>query len=283
LHSIAHKKGDFEMQKTLITTLLASAMIATPVSAQLLGGSGGVGGNVTGGLQGGIGDIGSTVERTTGSISSDSTLRGSTRTDKKVNTRKGKVSTNTDSSASSRNAVNSTANVLDTPISSEASGSASASGNVRADARVAGTDDAGNIVGSTVSTTRNAAGRAVGSAKGVANTAVDTASQAGSLSAGGNANGSGMAQSSLGQLVVSGAANGSGSFAVVPGMPIQGADGTVIGHVKSVKQTGTGVVETIMVETDNRTIPVPAASFAGSGGILVTSMTKGSLNDIPSG
>lgn len=66
-------------------------------------------------------------------------------------------------------------------------------------------------------------------------------------------------------------------FAVAPGMPIQAAKGRIIGHVQSVKQSGAGVVQSMIVESGNRLAELPAANFAGSGDILITGMSKGEI------
>ena len=91
--------------------------------------------------------------------------------------------------------------------------------------------------------------------------------------------GSAMAMGDLGQLAATGsaAANASGMFAVAPGMPIQDPKGRVVGHVQSVKQSGSGVVQSVIVESGGRTAELPAANFAGSGDILITGMSKGEI------
>ena len=66
-------------------------------------------------------------------------------------------------------------------------------------------------------------------------------------------------------------------FAVAPGMPITDPRGKVIGYVHELRQTGRGVVQAVTVEVGNRVATLPAASFAGSGDVLVTGMTKGQL------
>ena len=88
-----------------------------------------------------------------------------------------------------------------------------------------------------------------------------------------------MAMGNLGQLAASGssAANAGGMFAVAPGMPIEDPKGRVVGYVQSVKQSGGGVVQSVIVESGNRTAELPAANFAGSGDVLVTGMTKGEV------
>ena len=88
-----------------------------------------------------------------------------------------------------------------------------------------------------------------------------------------------MAMGNLGQLAASGssAANAGGMFAVVPGMPIEDPKGRVVGYVQSVQQTGSGVVQSVIVESGNRMAQLPAANFAGSGDVLLTGMSKGEI------
>ncbi|HWW58715.1 MAG TPA: hypothetical protein VN047_17615 [Sphingopyxis sp.] len=62
-------------------------------------------------------------------------------------------------------------------------------------------------------------------------------------------------------------------------MPVTDPRGKVIGYVQAVRQTGGGVVDAVTVEVGNRVATLPAASFAGSGDMLVTGMTKGQLKD----
>jgi hypothetical protein len=69
-------------------------------------------------------------------------------------------------------------------------------------------------------------------------------------------------------------------FAVEPGMAVTDARGKTIGYVQDLRQTGRGVVEAVTVEVGNRVATLPAASFAGSGDVLVTGMTKGQLKDV---
>ena len=66
-------------------------------------------------------------------------------------------------------------------------------------------------------------------------------------------------------------------FAVEPGMAVTDARGKVIGYVQELRQTGGGVVHAVTVEVGVRVATLPATSFAGSGDVLVTGMTKGQL------
>ncbi len=131
---------------------------------------------------------------------------------------------------------------------------------------------------------RNSASTVTGTARGAVgnlrNQAGSTASGA-SATAQGAGSAAGSFQGSLGQLAAagSGAATGNGMFAVEPGMAVTDARGKVIGHVHELRQTGRGVVQAVTVEVGNRVATLPAASFAGSGDVLVTGMTKGQLKD----
>ncbi|HKX36791.1 MAG TPA: hypothetical protein VJM79_09045, partial [Rhizorhapis sp.] len=113
--------------------------------------------------------------------------------------------------------------------------------------------------------------------------ATSTASGAGGAagSASGNAagNGQAMAFGNLGQLAAagSGAADASGMFAISPGMTIEDAKGRSVGTVQSVRATGEGVVQTVIVESGNHVAELPAANFTGSGSALVSAMGKGEI------
>jgi len=62
-------------------------------------------------------------------------------------------------------------------------------------------------------------------------------------------------------------------------MPVTDPRGKVIGYVQTLRQTGHGVVQAVTVEVGDRVATLPAASFAGSGDVLVTGMTKGQLKE----
>ena len=264
------------MPKAFKTLLLASALIAAPASAQLIGGSGGAGGAIGGGIQG---SIGSTVEHTTGSATADSTLRGSTNVDKKVDHRSGRASTSTDSKVDGQGSLAGSGEIVDSLLATSDRSNVSVSGSTSTDATLLGTDAIRGATRNTADTRR----QTVGAVKGTASSATTSVPRAGSVNGGGAIGASSMAQGGLGQLAASGsgAARGSGNFAVSPGMPIHDTKGRVIGKVQSVKQTSKGVVEIVVVKTGNRTIPVPAANFSGSGDVLMTAMTKSSLKKMP--
>lgn len=263
-------------RKFIAASLAVSVFaFATPASAQLLGGSGGLGGNLGGTLGGPIGTVTGTVEKT-------ATASGETRADR----RSGRVQSN---GSASGNGTATGSTILPTGESAQGSGSGSAAGSGSLDAQLVGTDYVGSTAQGAIGTARGAAGTATGTAQGAVTGAKDrlgqtamgltgTASGAGALA--GNAGG--MFQGSLGQLVASGtgAANGAGTFAVEPGMPVTDPRGKVIGYVQQVSATKRGVIETVTVEAGNRVATLPAASFAGSGDLLVSGMTKGELGQI---
>ncbi|MEJ6594000.1 hypothetical protein [Parasphingorhabdus sp.] len=68
-----------------------------------------------------------------------------------------------------------------------------------------------------------------------------------------------------------------GKFVIAPRMPVEDPTGRVVGYVQDVRQSGSGVVNSVVVESSNRTATLPAADFAGSGDVLVTGMSKGQI------
>ncbi|NIJ35662.1 hypothetical protein FHR22_000311 [Sphingopyxis panaciterrae] len=262
--------------------LAASAMaFSAPASAQLLGGSGGLGGNLGGTLGGTLanptGPIG-------GTIGSTGELTGSGRGETHIDRRSGRVQGKGNAGANGKGSADGNGNLLGNPVRGNADGSGSASGNGSLDAQAVGTDYIGQTAHGAVSSSQGAASTLTGTARGAAGHVRDQAGGAlpgvpGTASAAGSAAGS--FQGSLGQLAAagSGAASGTGMFAVEPGMAVTDARGKVIGHVQELRQTGRGVVQAVAVEVGNRVATLPAANFAGSGDVLVTGMTKGQLKE----
>ena len=265
------------MKKLIISTMTIAMMTAAPASAQLLGGSGGLGG----GLGGSIGStLGSdTIGRTPGTLPGNGGVTGSTRIDRSVDTRSGRVAADADSSSSANGSLIGAADLPNNAVAGSADGSASGSANGSANASLIGTDTIRSTTGQVVGTARNAAGSARSAAGNAASSAVNRASGLGSVTGSIAGSGNGMAMGNLGQLAASGssAASAGGMFAVAPGMPIEDPKGRVVGYVQSVKQSGSGVVQSVIVESGNRTAELPAANFAGSGDVLVTGMTKGDI------
>ena len=257
------------MKNLIASTFTIALIIAAPASAQLLGGSGGVGGALGGTL--GADPIG----RTAGSITGQGDIANSTRLDRNIDTRSGKVDADAESSSNANGSLLGTTDLPNRALGSSADGSASSSAKGNASADLIGTDAIRSTTGEVVGATRNAAGGARSTASGAVSNVASRASNAGSLAGSGSA----MAMGNLGQLAASGstAANAGGMFAVEPGMPVQDPKGRVLGHVQSVRQTSAGVVRSVIVEAGSRTAELPAANFAGSGNVLVTAMSKGDI------
>lgn len=261
------------MKNLIASTVTIALLTAAPASAQLLGGSGGLGGSLGGTL--GSDPIG----RTTGSITGNGDIASSTRIDRQVDTRSGRVATDADSNSSANGSLIGTADLPSNAVTGSVDGSASSLAKGSASANLIGTDAVRSTSDQVVGAARNTAGRARSTANGVASSAANSASGVGSLGGSAAGNGRAMAMGNLGQLAASGstATNAGGMFAIAPGMPIQDAKGRVIGHVQSVRSTGAGVVKSVIVEAGNRTAELPAANFAGSGDVLVTGMSKGEI------
>lgn len=265
------------MKKLIISTMTIALITAAPASAQLLGGSGGLGGGLGGSLGSTLGS--DTIGRTTGTITGRGGITNSTRIDRTIDTRSGQVATDTESNSNANGSLIGAADLPSNAVNGSANGSASSSANGGANASLIGTDAIRSTTGQVVGTARNTAGRARSAVGSVASNVANSASGAGSLAGGAAGSGSGMAMGNLGQLAASGstAANAGGMFAVVPGMPIEDPKGRIVGYVQSVKQSGAGIVQSVIVESGNRTAELPAANFAGSGDILVTGMSKGEV------
>lgn len=285
------------MKKLIVSTVTIALMTTAPASAQLLGGSGGLGGSIVGSQGGSLGgNIGSgadTISRAGGSLTGRGGVTSSTQVNRTVDTRSGRVATDANNSSSANGSLLGGVDLPNNAANAAASGSASGSAGGNADATLIGTDavrsTAGQAVGSarnTVGSARSIAGGAAATASGTARNAVSGAMGAvsGAMGAGsvaGNFSGSGggMAMGNLGQLAASGstAAKADGMFAVAPGMPIEDPKGRVVGYVQSVRQTGSGIVQSVIVESGNRIATLPAANFAGSGDVLVSGMGKGEI------
>jgi len=265
------------MKNLIASTLTIALFTAVPASAQLLGGSGGLGGGLGGTLGGTLGS--DPIGRTTGTITGNGDVASSTRIDRHVDTRSGSVATDAESSSSANGSLIGTADLPSNVVTSSIDGSASSSANGSASANLIGTDAVRSTSGQVIGAARNTAGRARSTVGGVASSAASSASGVGSFGGSAAGNGSAMAMGDLGQLAASGseAANAGGMFAIAPGMLIQDAKGRMIGQVQSVRSTGAGVVKSVIVEAGNRTAELPAANFAGSGDVLVTAMSKGEL------
>lgn len=264
------------MKTILISTVAALGLIATPASAQLLGGGGSLGG--AGSLSGGLG---STMNRT--STISRGTLdgAGSASGSRSVDRRSGRASASGSAAGSLGGTLGSTTDLSRRSIGGEAAGTASGSASGSANADLVGTDDVRGFVRTTASTARGTASTATGR---VRDTAERARSATGFVSgtASGSASAMGSAASNLGNLALAGtsAAQAAGSFDLTPGMPVVNKDGRVIGTVDSIATDSRGRVRSVLVGVGERAARVPAANFTGSGNVLVSAMGKGDLKDM---
>lgn len=261
--------------------LAASALtLSAPVSAQLLGGSGGL----TGGLGGTLGGtLGNPTGPIGGTIGSAGELAGSGRGEAKVDRRSGRVQSKGNADARGSGSVDGGNDLLGPTIGGNANGSGSASGSGSLDVQTVGTDFVGQTARGAVGTAHGTAATVTGAASGAAGTARDRAGGAlPNVSGNGAGSGAGSFQGGLGRLAATGsaAASGNGMFAVAPGMPVTDPRGKIIGYVQDIRQTGRGVVQAVTVEVGDRVATLPAASFNGAGNVLVSGMTKGDLKDV---
>lgn len=295
------------MIKILSASALLAIAIAAPASAQILGGGGGLAGGLggtlgsagVGGFGGtmggsGMGMLGSTIDRTSRDLpiagDAGSSLRGSTRSERSIDTRKGHVRASNDSTLDST--VANSARIGNRAIGGNGSASGNASGS--ADAQLIGTDavrsatgtairrtrDAASAVGdrttAATSRLRDAADGTVGYARQGAGTALTRAG--GTLAGTGNLAAS-ATRSAGGTLALAGstAANGQGAFPVSAGMPVTDGKGRLIGTVQSVRTAASGTVEQVLVRVKDKTAALPAANFTGSGTALVSAMGRGEV------
>ncbi|MGN8001060.1 hypothetical protein [Sphingomonas sp. 22176] len=284
------------MFKILGASALLAIAVASPASAQILGGRGGLGGSMggtlggLGGSMGGPGMLGSTIDRSSRDLpfggDATSSLRGSTRTDRSVDTRKGHVKASNDSSLDS--AVTNSARVGNRAIGSTASGNASGGGS--ADAQLIGTDAVRSAAGTALDGTRSTASAVRDRATTGANSLRDTTSNAvgrargavpnpgtAAANAAGAANGA--LASGAGTLALTGstAASAAGAFPVSTGMPVTDAKGRLVGTVQSVRTAANGTVQQVLVRVKNKTATLPATNFTGSGDALVSAMGRGEV------
>ena len=262
---------------SILAFAASAAALTVPASAQLLGGNGGLGGSIGGTLGGTLGNPTGPIGGTLGSAGD---LTGSGRGEASADRRSGRVQGKGNAGTSGKGSVNGNGDLLGKAVGGGADGSAGASGNGSVDAQAVGTDFVGHTADGAIGAARSSASAATGTVHGTAGTVRDRAGGAlPNVSGSGAGSVAGGFQGSMGQLAAAGsaAANGAGMFAVEPGMAVTDARGKVIGHVQNVRQTGQGVVQAVTVEVGDRVATLPAASFAGSGDILVTGMTKGQI------
>ncbi|WP_440979533.1 PRC-barrel domain-containing protein [Sphingomonas pseudosanguinis] len=249
------------MTRTLFTTAaLALAIAATPASAQLLGGSGGLGGSLGGSLGGAAGG---TLGRSGA---------GELRADRQIDTRSGRV-------RAGGSAAGEGGTVLDgrSPAGSgrtETRGSGSASGAV--DAQLIGTDAVRSTARGVAGEARGLAGRGREAIGGVRN-AVGGAAGGVAGSGNGAANGNVGAGNGMLALAGSAAAEGAGSFDVRPGMNVVDARGRAIGTVRSLRSEADGRVRDVLVQVGDRVATLPAANFSGEGNVLVSAKGRSAV------
>lgn len=260
----------------------AIALLAVPAQAQLLGGSGGLGGMVGGTLGGAFPSMGGTLDSVGGTVGSTLDASGSTSGDQQVDRRSGRVQANRRADASTSVGV---APLLDnpvSPISGQTTGTGSASGEGGANAQLIGTDAVSGLAGqgmaqaqvataagqsaatALVTSAQSATGQATSAAGPMAGSATGSAAGSGSAA---NSVGSGLAGTTL-AAAGSGAANWSGAFAVAPGMDVFGAGGEKIGEVSQVVANSRGAVSEVVVEQAGRDVAYPAGTLQGSGSAL---------------
>ncbi len=272
------------MKKALtISTALAMAMIATPASAQILGGGGGILGGGGGALDTTIGGLDRTISQTTrGTLDA----RGNTRGETNVDRRNGRVEADREADAA---ITGNASQLLTGPLGTQganASGEGQASGSASGSAQLIGTDQVRGVVGQTrdtatgaVGTARNTATGAVGIVRNRA-TGLTNAAPALSGSGSGSASGEGSANGGLmgNTLAVagSGASQGEGAFSVAPGMDVLAPNGAQIGEVREIVANGRGEVEQVLVSNGRVERLVPAGEFATSGNALVMGMGEAS-------
>ena len=274
------------------TAILAIALVASPASAQLLGGGGltgslggqlgGVAGGATGGLTGNLDSV-----TRSGRVATDNSTRarGSVRGDRNVDLRRGRVSAS--GNATGGSTLDSATRVGNRSGGANGTTSGSVGGGV--DAQLIGTDAVRDAAGRGVNTVGNIAGRARDTAGAVGNRARGAVSNltGRAANAAGNAAGSGSGSLSAaggngalsGNLALagSGAAQG-GSFPVNTGMVVNDAQGRAIGAVQSVRTNAQGAVERVLVKVGDRIANLPAANFSGSGNVLVSAMGQGDVS-----
>ncbi len=291
------------MKTFLFTSAAALIAIANPANAQILGGSGILGGAPT------IPNIPvipampslptamptapiSTVTNGAVSAAANSSVT------KSINVRTGSANA---TGAASGNAAASLVQALDSPLASSAA-NAAASGNFASsaslDAQLFGTDavrgtlsqtrdTAGNLVttfkdraGNFVTATRDKAGDLIVNTRDKAGNLLATASSVGgevTASGSGSANGTFSGLSHNLALDGSAAGNAAGSFDVKPGTQLFDLSGEKVGKVKEVYADAAGNVKGLLVKSGDATALLPASDFAAKGEALVTTLSQAQI------
>lgn len=281
--------------KNLFIAATALTLFSAPANAQLLGGSGGLGGAL-GGSIGGAGSIGAPLRGTLDNVRSATRgaadVAGSTEGSQNADVRSGNVEANRSANAGG------TANVAQlvtnpiAPIGGNASGSGSAQGNGSANAQLLGTNavtgDARNGVSQVRDTAANVRGLAtpaIGQARTAAGNAAGTATSApgnlpvGNVTGAASGNGSGSADLTSAPLAVAGsaAATGEGAFAVEPGMMIMSPEGVSLGKVREVVANGQGQIQQVVMTAKGARSVIPVGNLAASGNWLIFAQGEGSV------
>ena len=270
------------MKTLLVSTAILALAAASPAQAQLLGGSGGLGGMI-GGTLNGQGSIGGPLGIPTETVGSATrgTVEATTKAkgNKSVNTRSGSVAANGSADTGLAGTVAQATQAPVSNIAGSGTASGSASGDARANARLMGTDEVGSTVNSTVGTAASVAAQAQGTLGGAASTAANIASGA-TGSAQGSANG--MTVLAVGQLATAGsaAAQADGAFAIASGTPVSGPDGNTLGTVSQVVADARGQVEQVLINVDGIQALIPAGNFSVSGDALVSAMGESEVRQV---
>lgn len=280
------------MKTLFLATAAALAFCAAPASAQILGGSGGLGGTLggggsLGGLGGtiggnGSGTLGSTIERVRQPVTTATRADGDARASSRVDRRSGRADAGGEANASGGTTLDKASRPLS--LGGGAAGSGSASGSATAD--LVGTDDVRSVTESSAGTLRGAATTTrdlAGRTRDRATSAVGTlGSAAGSVSGNGSASGSasGLAGTDFLALRGSAAADAVGGFDVAPGMDVTDVRGRTIGAVRDVVTDARGRVQAVRMEVGKRLATIPVGNFSGSGDVLVSAASKGEIKDL---
>jgi len=278
--------------KNLLITATALTLFTAPANAQLLGGSGGLGGAL-GGSIGGAGSIGAPLRGTFDNVRSTarSTTRGaadvagSTEGSQNADVRSGNVEANRSANAAGAASVAQLVSNPIAPIGGNASGSGSAQGNGSANAQLLGTDVVTGAARDTANNARGLATPAIGQARNAAGNAVGTATSAvgtlpvSNVTGAASGNGSGSADLTSAPLAVAGsaAATGEGAFAVEPGMMIMSPEGVPLGKVREVVANGQGQIQQVVMTAKGARSVIPAGNLAASGNGLIFAQGEGSV------
>ncbi len=284
--------------KKFVLAASVLALVPATAQAQLLGGSGSIGGGLGGSIGGTLDTtnrtpIGSTIDRTSRTVrgTAESTVNGtaSTNGSQSVDVRRGTVAADRTASGS---LTGSTASLADLVVPSmggmaNATGNGSANGQGSVNAQLIGTDSLTGALspaaGGAQGLAANAAGTASGTATGMVSNmpmpAMPSVPTAGGVTGTGrgSAEGNGSASFANPLLAVAGsaAAAGQGAATVAAGMPVMTPEGASLGEVRQIVANGRGEVQQVVVKQGNVTRTLPAGMFSASGNALVAGSASG--------